>query len=64
MIAANHPDNRAHTSSEILIKSTIKYKVLPTFCHNYLQAAGVKVSTNYGDVSVYVIYSPPRHFTI
>ena len=63
MIAGNHPDNRAHAGSAILIKSTIKYTVLPTISHNYLQAAGVKVSTNCGDVSVYVIYSPPRHST-
>lgn len=61
LITANHPSNRAHAGSAILIKSNIKYEELPNFTHSYLQAAGVKIKTGCGDVNVYAVYFPPRH---
>lgn len=60
LITANHPDNRAHAGSAILIKSKIKYEVLPEIRYPYVQAAGLKIKTNNGnDVSVYAVYFPP-----
>lgn len=61
LVTANHPDDRAHAGSAILIKSSIKYEVLPEVRYPYLQAAGLKVNTINGDLSIYAVYFPPRH---
>ena len=50
----SNTNNRAHAGSKNFNKIT-KF---------FLQAVGVRVSTNCGDVSVFAIYSPPRHFIL
>lgn len=57
----NHPDDKAHAGSGILIKSTIKYEKLNGFQENYLQATCIKLKCNDGDLIVSSIYFPPRH---
>lgn len=37
-IYTNHPDDKAHAGSGILIKSTIKFETLTDFQQNFLQA--------------------------
>lgn len=61
LITANHPGNRAHAGSAILIKSTIKYEILEQYNLPSIQAAGVKINCDNDAVSIYALYSPPRH---
>lgn len=61
LITANHPGNRAHAGAAILIKSSIKYEVLEEFNLPTIQAAGIKINCDNDAISIYSIYSPPRH---
>lgn len=60
-ISTNHPDNRAHAGSGILIKSTIKYKIVECIQKPFLQATNIKLVCNDGDLVLSSIYFPPRH---
>lgn len=61
IVTANHPDNRAHAGAAILIKSNIKYEILNPIQKPFLQAAGVKVTSENGTFNIFSIYFPPRH---
>lgn len=61
LVHTNHPDNRAHAGSCVLIKSSIKYEVMTAVKENYLQATNVKIKSNDGDIVISSIYFPPRH---
>jgi len=61
LIAANHPDNRAHAGAAVLVKSSIRYETLPEICEPHLQAAGIKIKCNNINIAIYSIYCPPRH---
>lgn len=61
MISTNHPDNKAHAGSCILIKNSLKYDILSPVQESYLQATNIKIKSNNGDCVVSSIYFPPRH---
>lgn len=61
LITANHPDERCHAGSAVLIKRTIKYELAEEIREPHVQAAGVKVKCNNNIISIYSIYIPPRH---
>lgn len=61
LIHTNHPDNRAHAGSAILIKSNIKYTILNDVQQPMLQATNIKIGSNIGDIVISAIYFPPRH---
>lgn len=61
LINTNHPDNRAHAGSCILIKTAIKYEIMPEITNVFMQATNIKLKSNGGDLIVSSIYFPPRH---
>lgn len=63
MYHTNHPDNKAHGGSAVLVRSNIKHHVLQGYCKNYIQATTVVISDSFSDITVSALYCPPR-FTI
>ena len=61
LISCNHPDEKAHGGSAILVKSSLKYIVLDNYRKTHLQAAGIKIKAGNSDISIYSIYFPPKH---
>lgn len=61
LIIANHPNERAHGGSAILIKSSIKYEPDEQYIKESIQAAIIKIKCNNQTVCVSAIYLPPRH---
>lgn len=61
LIPCNHPENRAHGGSAILVKRSIKYTILDDYQKPHLQAAGIRINCNNNDISIYSIYLPPSH---
>ncbi|KAL7289173.1 hypothetical protein TKK_0017116 [Trichogramma kaykai] len=57
----NHPDNKAHGGSAILIKSSIKHCQDSKFCEDYLQATTIVTEEVRGKISFSALYFPPRH---
>lgn len=64
LVKTNHPDNRAHGGSCILVRSSIKYEILEEIQENYVQATCIKIKSNYGDVIVSSLYFPPRYHVV
>lgn len=60
-VTANHPDERAHAGAAVLIKSSIKYKILSPIEKNFIQAAGVQIICDNHTFNIYSIYFPPKH---
>lgn len=63
MYHTNHPDNKAHGGSAILIRSNIKHYVLQGYCKNYMQATNIVITDWISDITISALYCPPR-FTI
>lgn len=63
MYHTNHPDNKAHGGSAVLIRSNIKHHVLKDYCKNYIQATNIVISDWISDITISALYCPPR-FTI
>ena len=61
LIPCNHPDNRVHGDSAILVKRPIKYTILDDYEKPKLQAAGIRINCNNNDISIYSIYFLPRY---
>jgi hypothetical protein len=59
--STNHPSNRAHGGSAVLIKSNIKHYELPKYQFDYIQSTSVVVEDFNGPLSVSALYCPPRH---
>lgn len=60
LICANHPDNKAHGGSAIIIKSSIRYRVMDSVSSNAIQAACIQVQCLHFDLSLSAVYFPPR----
>lgn len=58
---ANHPDNRAHGGSAVIIRSSIKHYELPSYNFDHIQASSVVVEDWTGPLTISAIYCPPRH---
>lgn len=62
LITANHPNERAHGGSAILIKSSIKYITEEHITAEYVQATFIKIICNNTPVSICAVYFPtPQH---
>jgi len=57
----NHPNNTAYGGVAILVKSTIIYQSLPSFCEDIFQSCAIQILVNKVSITVAVIYSPPKH---
>ena len=57
----NHPSNRAHGGSAILIKSSIKHYVLPEYQYDCIQGTSIVVEDLNGPLTMCSVYCPPRH---
>lgn len=60
LFATNHPDNRAHGGSAILMKSNIKYECVDGIQTNSIQATCVKIFCDNAPTIISAIYCPPR----
>lgn len=60
LINTNHPSNRAHAGSCILIKNTLKYEILDGIRKTFVQATCIKIKSRDGDLLVSSVYFPPR----
>jgi len=58
---ANHPDNKAHGGTAILIKSTILYAEHPSYLKAELQATIIQVQAPHHHIKIASTYCPPRH---
>lgn len=61
MYCTNHPNNRSHGGSAILIRNNIKHYELPGFQYEHLQATSIVVEDWTGPLAISAIYCPPRH---
>lgn len=57
----NHPDNKAHGGSAILIRSNIKHHLLGSYCKHHIQATNIVLSDWTSDITLSAIYCPPRY---
>ena len=55
LLTTQHPSGKAHGSTRITIKSSIKHYELPSFQKDYLQVTSVAIEDRYGTIT------PPRH---
>jgi len=51
---ANHPDNTAHASAAVYIKSSLAYIPLPNFITNHIQSCAISLILNN------ITYCPPK----
>ena len=58
---ANHPEDKAHGGTAILIRSTIAYAEQLCYAKPELQATIIKVQGPHRHITITSIYCPPRH---
>ena len=56
-----HPSNRAHGGTAIIIKESIKHYELDKHPQEHLQATSVHINDGNNDLTISAIYCPPRH---
>jgi hypothetical protein len=56
-----HASNRAHGETAVMIKETIKHYELDKHLQEHLQATSVHINDGNNDLTISVIYYPPRH---
>ena len=56
-----HPSEKAHGGTGIIIKSSIKHYELPSFQKDYLQATNVAIEDYHGTITTSAVYCPPRN---
>lgn len=61
VINSNHPSGRAQGGSAIIIKGTLKYKILDSISTNIIQAAAIQIQCLQFSISVAAVYLPPRY---
>lgn len=61
LYTTNHPDDRAHAGSAVLIKKHIKHYELPKYQFDYIQSTFVVVEFSTGPLAIGAVYCPPRH---
>lgn len=57
----NHPDDRADEGTVIVIKTSVKHRIMNNFMKDYLQAGIVKINTSLGLITISSIYCLPKH---
>jgi len=56
-----HPSNRAHGGTAVIIKESIKHYELDKHPQKHLQATSVHINDSNNDLTISAIYCPPRH---
>ena len=56
-----HPSEKTHGGTGIIIKSSIKHYELPSFQKDYLQVTNVAIEDCHGTITTSAVYCPPRH---
>ena len=56
-----HPSEKTHGCTGIIIKSSIKHYELPSFQKDYLQATSLVIEDRHGTITTSAVYCPPRH---
>jgi len=56
-----HPSNRAHGGTAVIIKESIKHYELDKHPQEHLQATSVHINDGNNDLTISAIYCPPRH---
>lgn len=56
-----HPSNRAHGGTAVIIKESIKHYELDKHPQEHLQATSVYINDGNNDLTISAIYCPPRH---
>lgn len=57
----NHPDDKAHGGTGILIRNRLKHYALEEFSKDYLQATSICLKCWDGDIVISSVYCPPRY---
>jgi hypothetical protein len=61
---ANHPDDRGHRGSAILIHNSLKHHELQPYITEKIQSAKIEIHASKWNITIAALYSPPRHITI
>jgi len=56
-----HPDGKAHRGTAIIIRSSIKHYEIDKHQRDFLQATSVMMETWNGCITIFAVYSPPKH---
>jgi hypothetical protein len=57
---SNHPNGTARGGSAIIIKRSIKHRLLNSHTQDFLQATNVSVEDSTGPLTVSAVYLPPK----
>ena len=57
----NHPDDRAHGGTAILVRTTIKYAEQPCYAKPEIQATIIQVQGQQRCINIASVYCPPRY---
>lgn len=57
----NHPDNKAHGGTAVIIKKTITCFEDEKYCEHHIQATTVVMNDSSGQLKLSAIYCPPKH---
>jgi exonuclease III len=58
---ANHPGDKAHGGSAILIHNSLKHHELQPYITEKIQSAKIEIHTSKWNITIAALYSPPRH---
>jgi len=56
-----HPDGKAHDGIAIIIRSSIKHYEIDKHHRDFLQATSVMMETWNGCITIFAVYSSPKH---
>jgi len=57
----NHPDERVHGGTAVIIRQNIKHYVRAGYRHENIQATSIAIEENTGETTVSAIYCPPNY---
>ena len=57
----NHPNNKAHGGTAIIIKTSIKHHEIDKYHKEFLQATSIMIEDWSGPLVISAIYSPPKY---
>lgn len=61
ILYTNHPDNKAHGGTAIIIKKNMKYIELDAYKKENLQATTIALKDSIGQIVVSAVYCPPKY---
>lgn len=58
---SNHPDNKAHGGTAIIISNKINHHAIENISTEYLQATNIQIQSAIGLITFSAVYCPPRY---